>query len=51
MERKGERRREPSASFDDLRSFVGQNSSSKELKFIYSTRATRGYQKKKKGFH
>ena len=31
-------------SFSDARSSTGQNSSDQELKFIYSTKATRAYQ-------
>ena len=34
---------EPNASFQDLRSSVGQFSSGQEQKFIVSTRGTRGY--------
>ena len=35
------------ASFSYLRSSVGRNSSSQELKFIYSMRATRTYQNRR----
>ena len=45
-ERKRENEEKSNTSFDDPRSFVSQNSSSQELKFIYSVRATRVYQKR-----
>ena len=44
-ERKRKRMREPKSSFYDPRSSIGRNSSSKELKFIVSMRATLVYQK------
>ena len=34
-------------SFSNLRSSIGRNSSSQELKFIYSTRATLTYQNRR----
>ena len=37
--------RETPHSLYDLRRSVGRNPSSQDLKFIYSTRATRGYRK------
>ena len=40
----GEKERAPSSLYN-LRRFIGQNSSSQEKKFIYSTRATCGYPK------
>ena len=40
---KGEKKIAFKPFFDDPRSFVGRNSSSQELKFIVSTRATRVY--------
>ena len=40
-----EEEREASTSLHDLRSSVAWFSSSQKLKFIYATRATRGYQK------
>ena len=48
-QRKGEKR-VSKAFFEDPQSFVGWNSLSQELKFIYSTRATLGYKKKMRGF-
>ena len=42
MSRESEKR-ETSPSLYDLRRSSGQNSSSQDLKFIYSTRATHGY--------
>ena len=44
-ERERERKRASKLSFDDLQSFVSQNSSRQELKFIASMRATRTYKK------
>ena len=44
---KRERRELPSVSLFDPRSSTGQNSCSQEPKFIYATRATRGYQKQR----
>ena len=44
-ERKRERMRGSKSSFYDPQSSVGRNSSSQELKFIASMRATRVYQK------
>ena len=40
------RERDSNISFDDPWSSIDRNSSSQELKFIYSTRATRVYQKR-----
>ena len=40
-----ERVRESQTSLFDPRSFVGRNTSGQEQKFIYLTRATRGYRK------
>ena len=42
-ERERRERNRSKASFSDLRSSIGQNSLSQELKFIYSMRATRTY--------
>ena len=39
-----EKKKKSRAYFSDLRSSVGRNSSSQELKFIYSTKATHTYQ-------
>ena len=53
VERERERGREKEKSktyLFDLRSSIGRISSGQDLKFIISTRATRGY-KKKEGFH
>ena len=46
-EREREREREIQASLFDSRDFIGQNSAVRELKLIYATRATRGYQNHK----
>ena len=45
MGEKREKKRAFKPSFDDPQSSVDRNSSSQELKFIASTRATRVYQK------
>ena len=44
-EKERERERERKVSFGDSQDFVDRNSSGQELKFIASTRATRGYRK------
>ena len=44
---KEEKRKNSKAYFLDLWRSIGQNSSSQELKFIYSTRATRMYQNRR----
>ena len=43
-EREREIERESQASLFDSRDFIGSNSAVRELKLIYVTRATRGYQ-------
>ena len=43
LEREMREMRETSHSLYNLQKSGGQNSSSRDLKFIYSTRATRGY--------
>ena len=47
MREKRERRELPSASLFDSWSSAYQNSSSQEPKFVYVTRATRGYRKQR----